>query len=207
MACYDLDFTIDSYDQVRFTVNRSTRLQYVEKITTMYEDYCRTSGIHAKLDIRFMPQIWSRKDQKECLQYKALLEIDDVTGTKAISNFVPDIIVKGYYKDYFNSLSNYNLLSYFMITDDALNFSVVSIDKFRVDVQRSTMLQCVDKITTMYEYYCRTSGIHVQLDINLLPWETSWEYERESNRYKRLLGIDEVFGTKAILNFVPDTAK
>lgn len=90
MSSNSLDFIIQRYDSILVIVKDDTKSQQIEKITTMYEDYCRTSGIHAKLNIRIEPFRHTRDYIDSHERYEYELGIDPCTRTKKIANFAQD---------------------------------------------------------------------------------------------------------------------
>lgn len=87
------EFLIECDDNILIVVKAGTKSSnQLQNITTMYEDYCISNGVHAKLAIRIVPLGHTQEYADDLFQYHVELKIDLINGTKQIINFHPNIM-------------------------------------------------------------------------------------------------------------------
>lgn len=88
MADNTFQFLIECEDKILVIVKAGTKsVNQLQNITDMYEDYCISNRVHARLEIKIVPLGHTHQYADDVFQYPVDLKIDRITGIKEIENW------------------------------------------------------------------------------------------------------------------------
>ena len=88
------DFNIEREDSIKVIVQYGSKsINQLQNITEMYEDYCISTGIHARIQVDIFPTYHTHEWIREVFLYYSELKIDNNTKTIEIQKFNRNILL------------------------------------------------------------------------------------------------------------------